>query len=109
MSTSETDGLLVIDTGDGLDKRRDVADVAEVSEGRLQVVTLDGETEMVDGHLFGGFGYWKMWLDDGRGIATVDPAFSPLTMPGDYIAFDYDGLRHEKYGDVLRLRRPDLD
>lgn len=99
---------------DGTTGYPEVADAAEVTEGRVQLAFLDGRTEMVDGFLFAVFeGTWKMWMDDGRGILKAAPVESPiLTLPftseTDVIQFEYDGYEQQKAGRIKRLKRYDL-
>jgi hypothetical protein len=45
----------------------DVADIAEMAKGRLQVVHTDESTEFVNGVILGGWGDWKIWLDPAVG------------------------------------------
>lgn len=101
-------------TDDGSVSYPDVADAAEVSEGRVQLVFLDGETEMVDGQIFATWeNDWKLWMDTGRGIIHAEPVSAPiLTLPytkkNDLIKFDYDGYENRKAGRIKRLKRYDL-
>ncbi|WP_074793256.1 hypothetical protein [Haloferax larsenii] len=101
-------------TTDGDKRFSQVADIAEVTEERVQVVYLDGSREMVDGYIFAVFeGAWQMWLDTGSGILRVDPAEGPiLTLPftsdSDLIKFQYDGLKRSHGGRIKRLKRSDL-
>ncbi|WP_200531574.1 MULTISPECIES: hypothetical protein [unclassified Halorubrum] len=101
-------------TDDGAVGYRDVADAAEVTEGRVQLVFLNGETEMADGQIFAVWeDEWKMWLDTGRGIINAEPVTGPiLTLPytktNDLIKFDYDGYEQRKAGRIKRLKRADL-
>ncbi|NUC72600.1 hypothetical protein HTZ84_09805 [Haloterrigena sp. SYSU A558-1] len=104
---------IILLTPDGDQKYPNTADAAEVTEGRTQVVDLGGEGEMVDGRIFGVWkGTWKMWLDTGEGMLTVDPVEAPImTYPsgaGDVIRFTYDGVEREQYGRLKRLKRADL-
>lgn len=84
--------------------------MAEVTEGRVQVVGLDGEGEMVDGRIFVVWeGDWKMWLDTGTGIITANPVEAPiLTMPGGVVKFRYHRGEREVRGRLKRLKRADL-
>ncbi|QRV15078.1 hypothetical protein JMJ58_19555 [Haloterrigena salifodinae] len=100
-------------TSDGTPEFPNIADAAEVTEGRTQLVNLGGEGEMVDGRIFGVWkGTWKMWLDTGEGILNADPVEAPImTYPAgsrDVIRFTYDGVEREQYGRVKRLKRADL-
>jgi hypothetical protein len=104
---------VVLLTPDSDQKYPNTADAAEVTEGRTQVVSLGGEGEIVDGRIFGVWkGTWKMWLDTGDGILTVDPVEAPIMTYAaggiDYIRFTYDGTEREQAGRIKRLKRADL-
>lgn len=101
-------------TPDGIDRFPDVADVAELTADRIQVVAEDGEKATVNGRIFSARGgTWKLWLDDGNGLLQVDPVVGPIwsfpfTDEHDLIQFEYDGSTHRRGGRIKRLKRADL-
>jgi hypothetical protein len=105
---------VIIETDDGRQTLTDVADVAEVMDGRLQVADLDGNREMISGSIFGAFGRWRMWHENRVGEVEKFTSDTPLTMPGDFTRFYYENdrleclLKQERGGRIKRLRRADL-
>ena len=104
---------MILLTPDGDRQYPNSADAAEVTTGRTQVADLDGESEIIEGRIFGVWeGDWKMWLDGGEGILHVEPAEAPImtypTAAGDVVRFTYDGVEREQSGRLKRLKRYDL-
>ena len=95
-----------------LDQLSGVADIAEVSPGRLMIATTDGERDMTGGEIFGAFGSWKMWHDGGNNEIEQYLAETPLSMPNGVTRFEYHSndrtYRDERSGRIRRLKRADL-
>lgn len=99
---------VIVQAADGTEKYGNVADAAQIQDNRIQVVYLNGESELVEGEIFGTWrGDWTLWLDTGQGILKVDPAEGPMTFPHE-IRFGYDGRDHQRAGQIKRLKRHDL-
>ena len=107
---SDTDpGSVTIRTDDGeLETIKNVADVAEVTAGRLQVVLTDETSEFRSGSLFGGWGNWRMWFDCGGDEFEHHIGENPLTMPWGFIRFQSKCGFRDRGGSIKRLRRPEL-
>lgn len=106
---SLTDGSVAIRTDDGeIEQVTDVADVAEVTPGRLQVVFTDKTSEFRSGTLFGGYGTWKVWIDCTGDDLEKYVGKNPLSMPGDYVQLRADYGTVKRDGPIKRLRRPNL-
>jgi len=85
-----------------------VADAVQIQEDCVQVVFLDGSSELIEGRLFGVWrGDWKLWLKTSKGILKVDPAEGPMTYPQE-IRFRYDETERQRVGEISRLKRSDL-
>lgn len=97
-----------IETDDGIEKHTNVADVAEVSDGRLMVAGVDGDQEMVGGSIFGAFGSWKMWFEGPDGTVEKHQPESPIKMPYGAVQFTDKHGRREGSGRIKRLKRIDL-
>jgi hypothetical protein len=109
MSDNPHHGSVTVRTEDGeFELIENVADVAEVSPGRLQVVLMDQSATIVSGTLFAGWGMWKLWLDCNREKLEKYEVRSPCTMPGGHIKFRTNhGIR--THGRTMkRLKRPDI-
>ena len=109
----DCENTVYIMTDNGIERLLEVADVAEVAPRRLMIGYLDGEREMIDGHLFGAFGKWKTWLDHPVEGVEEFLASDPLTMPGGYAKFvRLSGcetpLPWETAGRYKRFKRADL-
>jgi hypothetical protein len=103
------DGSVSIRTEDGeIELIEDVADVAEVTPGRLQVVFTDKTSEFQSGSLFGGYGSWKIWIDCTGDELEKYVGDDPLSMPGDYVKLQADYGTVKRDGPIKRLRRPNL-
>jgi hypothetical protein len=100
-------GSVFFETGEEIERCENVADVAEMVEGRLQVVFIDESTEFREGRIFGAKGAWKMWHDR-RGTLDKFVADDPMTMPAGFTTFRHDGHDHERTGRIKRLKRADL-
>lgn len=108
MSTKQP-GSVVIQTDDGeLETVEDVADVAEVTPGRLQVVLMDETAEFRSGSLFGGWGEWRLWLDCDGDELEYHVGENPLTMPDNTIRVTSDYGKIDRLGTIKRLKRPNL-
>lgn len=109
MSSAEP-GSIVVDYEDGEKATiENVADAAEVTPGRLQVVFMDESSEFIEGSLFGGWGEWRVWLDPNYpGDVEQYTGENPLTMPGEYIRYRPENGSRERAARIKRLRRPNL-
>ncbi|QSG06345.1 hypothetical protein [Halapricum desulfuricans] len=111
-----TENNVMILTDDGIEQHTNLADIAEVMDGKLQIADLDGNRELVPGTIFGASGRWKMWHENDHGEIERFVAEKPLTMPGDFTRFWFDTdenvvecrLKQERVGRIKRLRRADL-
>ena len=95
------------DDGD-LESVENVADVAEVMPGRLQVVYEDESDEFVPGSLFCGYGRWKIWLNPRDGEIEKYIGEDPMTMPGEFIRFHEGDVPTDRAATIKRLKRADL-
>lgn len=109
MSNAEP-GSIVVEVEDGEKATiENVADAAEVTPGRLQVVFMDESSEFIEGSLFGGWGEWRVWLQpDHPGEVEKYEGTNPLTMPGDNIRFRPEHGTTERAANIKRLKRPNL-
>ena len=97
----------IIKTDDGIESVENVADIAEMTPGHLQVVCMDESSEMISGSLFGGWGDWKMWLEL-NGSVEQHVVERVLTVPTGAVEFNKDGRMYRTGGHIKRLKRPNL-
>lgn len=99
----------IIQTDGEIETVDDVADIAEISPGRLQVVYADESSEFLSGSLFGGWGEWRVWLDTERGDELQQHVGEdPLTMPRDFIRFRSSHSTQDRAATIKRLKLPNL-
>jgi hypothetical protein len=102
--------VIIQDDAGGTETVENVADVAEMVPGRLQVVFIDETREVYQGALFGGWGHWKMWIDTegfGDGVEK-HVGENPLTMPRDFIRYKLENISRDVPGTIKRLKRSNL-
>jgi hypothetical protein len=108
LNRSPKDPTVFIETDDGIERYTDIADIAEVAEGRLMIASLDGGKEIVGGVIFGAFGSWKMWVEGLTGGVEQYSPKTPMKMPTGNIRFHSEHGRRERAGRIKRLKRIDL-
>ena len=99
---------VAIKTESGIESVENVADIAEVSSGRLMIAEVSGDREMVDGTIFGAWGRWKTWHESDAGVIATFVSDDPMTMPDDVIRFGIDGYTQDKTGRLKRLKSAEL-
>ena len=95
-------------TDDGIETLTDVGDIAEISDGRLVVASIDGDSEMIDGQIFAASGRWKMWHEGVNGSVETYLAHDPTTLPDDDVRFQHQTetllYGRDRAGRIKRLK-----
>jgi hypothetical protein len=108
MSDTPTKSITIRTDGGEFEQIENVADVAEIMPGRLQVVYMDETSEFVSGSLFGSWGPWKMWIDRDDDLRKLFVDSVMTYPPNDTISYDQGNLKFRSSGRIKRLKQPSL-
>lgn len=99
---------ILIKSDSGIDEVPETGDAIQTSENRIRLVSLDSQSELVDGWLFGARGKYTVWLKTphGREVEKHSKIADPITSPDDDVLFQngVDGAVMRRSGDIARLK-----